>query len=191
MIAVFPPSRHFVSAIICSPHLASRKLSYMLAPNYPWSLRKLIEGRPSLGSLMSLCEENYRVLGRLVPDMRSIHGYRRSRLGTGLDLHLEVLEQTPYTSLLHLTYYFPHENGLSPDPDATLRVYHDAGQVEVLDLRQTALPLPRGPHFPELCDKWRVNLFLSKWLNYCVSQGHRFDQHGQDMGAESRLAASF
>jgi uncharacterized protein YqiB (DUF1249 family) len=160
----------------------------MRAHRYPWNLCKVLNDRPNLGGLMDLCEENYRVLCRLVPNIRQITGYRRSRLDIGLDLHLEVLEQTPYTSLLHLTYYFPDGTGVAPDPDTTFRVYHDAGQVEVLDLRQTALPLPSGPRFPDLCDKWRVNLFLSKWLQYCVSQGHCFADTGQSPAPGHRLA---
>jgi uncharacterized protein YqiB (DUF1249 family) len=92
-----------------------------------------------------------------------------------MDLYLEVLEQTPYTTCVHLTYYFQHQDqGAHPDPDATLRVYHDSGQVEVLDLRQQALPLSRGGDQAALAQKWRVSLFLSKWLAYCVQQGHRF-----------------
>jgi hypothetical protein len=146
----------------------------MLIPVYPWSLNSLWRERPSLGGLMALCEENYRILARLVIDMREHQGYRRSPLHQGMDLHLEILEQTPYTTLLHLTYYFPHEGSALPDPDASLRAYHDACQVEVLDLRQTALPLARGPHFPDLEQKWKANLFLSKWLSYCLSQGHQF-----------------
>jgi uncharacterized protein YqiB (DUF1249 family) len=125
---------------------------------------------------MELCEENYRVLWRLVPDLHRRSGYFRSELPQGMDLHLEVLEQTPYTTLLHLTYYFCHDSGAVPDPDTTLRAYHDAGQVEVLDLCQTALPLVRGPRYPTLEQKWKANLFLSKWLAYCLSQGHRFER---------------
>lgn len=128
---------------------------------------------------MSLCEENYRALIRLIPDLQSIQGEERAvRLGDQ-DLHLEVLEQTAYTTLLRLTYYFPHGDGLihrtrDPDPDALLRVYHDAGQAEVLDLRQTALPIHNHYRFPALEAKWKVNLFLSKWLTFCLGQGYRF-----------------
>ena len=146
----------------------------MRAPLYPWKLRPLYTSCPSLGCLMDLCEENYRVLIRLVPQLREMEGYLRSGLPQGMDLHLEILEQTPYTTLLHLTYYFSHDAGVEPDPDTTLRAYHDATQVEVQDLRQTALPLARGPHYPTLEQKWKANLFLSKWLAFCVAQGHRF-----------------
>jgi uncharacterized protein YqiB (DUF1249 family) len=133
---------------------------------------------------MDLCEENYRVLMRLVPQLHELQGSYRSELSRGMDLHLEILEQTPYTTLLHLTYYFSHAAGVVPDPDATLRAYHDAAQVEVQDLRQTALPLDRGPHFPTLEQKWKANMFLSKWLAFCGAQGHRFEQPLSPAGSE-------
>jgi uncharacterized protein YqiB (DUF1249 family) len=128
---------------------------------------------------MSLCEENYRALVRLIPDLPLVQGEARSTLVIGLDLNLEILEQAPYTTLLRLTYFVPHEDGLvhragQPDPDALLRVYHDAGQVEVLDLRQAVLPIHNHYRYPALETKWRANLFLSKWLTFCIRQGHSF-----------------
>jgi uncharacterized protein YqiB (DUF1249 family) len=128
---------------------------------------------------MSLCEENYRLLRRLAPELKSLRGEYRSPAVGGLDLHLEILEQTPYTTLLRLTHYFPYDDGkihrlARPDPDALLRAYHDAGQVEVVDLLQTALPIHAHYQHPALLAKWRVNGFLSKWLAYCWRQGHHF-----------------
>ena len=61
-----------------------------------------------------------------------------------------------------LACYFSHQQGQVPDPDAVLRVYHDTAQVEVVDLRQSALPLVAGYHYPSLLNKWKVQLFLSK-----------------------------
>jgi uncharacterized protein YqiB (DUF1249 family) len=123
---------------------------------------------------MDLCDENYHHLMRLAPRLHQLQGCRLSRVHQDVDLYLEVLEQTPYTTLVHLTYYFEHHAGQRPDPDATLRVYHDCRQVEVVDLRQRILPAtdPRTP--ADLARKWRLNLFLSKWLSYCVREGHRF-----------------
>ena len=98
---------------------------------------------------MSLCEENYHLLLRMIPELRRVQGeLRASRMG-GPDLHLEIIEQSRYTTLLRLTYLFPYADGKvhrvgEADPDALLRVYHDAGQVEVIDLLETALPLRRG-----------------------------------------------
>lgn len=146
----------------------------MRAPYYPWSLKSLLSGRPTMGAMLDLSEENYRHLMRLAPDLPRLQGRLCSSLDQGMDLHLEIHEQTPYTSLIHLTYYFPHETGHSADPDAQLRVYHDSRQVDVLDLCQSSLPLRRWGANPTLEQRWRINLFLSKWLAYCVLQGHGF-----------------
>lgn len=146
---------------------------------YPWCTSFALLGRPTVGDLMSLCEENYNVLERLAPGLREIRGEMRSSLDGGADLFLEVLEQSRYTTLLRLTHFFPHGDGRvhrlpQADPDALVRVYHDSAQVEVLDLRQTALPLHNHYRSPALVAKWRANVFLGKWLGYCTQQGHCF-----------------
>jgi len=161
------------------------------APYYPWTCRLALLGRPTVGSLMELCEENYRALLRLIPNIERLQGELRSIRAGGMDLHLEIIEQAPYTTLLRLTYIFPyhdgqvHRDGLA-DPDALLRVYHDAEQVEILDLRQTNLPLHSHYRYPALAAKWKANLFLSKWLAYCLRQGHGFGSKGAraDRGAQ-------
>jgi uncharacterized protein YqiB (DUF1249 family) len=103
-----------------------------------------------------------------------------------MDLYLEIQEQAPYTTQVRLTHLFadPGADAPRPDPDVCLRVYHDARQVEVLDLSQSVLPLRRIYAHPALADKWRANLFLSKWLAFCVRQGHCF-------GARSAAPSQF
>jgi uncharacterized protein YqiB (DUF1249 family) len=151
----------------------------MQAPRYPWALQCITRGRPTVGDLMEMCEENYLALRRLAPDLKHLRGEFISRRAGRLELHLEIIEQSPFTSLLRLTYFFPHgdvEVHRIPeaDPDALLRAYHDAAQVEVVNLRQTALPIHSHYRYPALEAKWKANLFLSKWLGYCLGQGHRF-----------------
>ncbi len=132
-------------------------------------------------------EENYRHLLRLAPDLELMSGKHLSSLGSGVDLHLDIFEQTPYTSLIHLTYFFPHVAGYYPDPDATLRVYHDFLQVDVVDLRQSTLPLQRWGAHPTLEQRWKINLFLSKWLGYCITQGHSFSLSAQEVSKLSDI----
>ena len=146
----------------------------MRMPWYPWGLRYLLGGRPTVGWLMDLCDENYRYFLKLAPELRALRGRYLSRVDDSVDLYLEILEQTPYTTLVHLTYYFEHFEGQRPDPDVKLRIYHDAKQVEVLDLSPLSLPLNEGTHHLSLRHKWKANLFLSKWLAYCFQQGHSF-----------------
>ncbi len=134
---------------------------------------------------MDLCDENYRYFMKLAPGLRLLRGRCLSRAGDSVGLYLEILEQTPYTTLVRLTYYFDHAGERRPDPDARLRIYHDARQVEVLDLRQRSLPLDKDIHSLSLKQKWDANLFLSKWLAYCVRQGHLFS--GAPGNAQGRL----
>jgi hypothetical protein len=126
---------------------------------------------------MILCEENYVLLSRLVPGLASRRGLMVSRVVGGVDLHLSIEDQSPYTTKIRMTHVFsggePDRPGSRPEPDVLLRVYHDARQVEVLDLRQTALPVKADYRPPALDAKWRANLFLAKWLAYCLHQGHR------------------
>jgi len=73
----------------------------------PWSTPLIRSGRLTVGNLMALCEENYQALLQLIPDLRRIRGKERSVVDRDQDLFLEVLEQSPYTTLLRFTYYFP------------------------------------------------------------------------------------
>jgi uncharacterized protein YqiB (DUF1249 family) len=144
---------------------------------HPWATACILSGRPNVGALMSLCEENFARLSRLVPDLAARHsGVYSSRGSEGVDLYLEVEEQARFTTILRLTYLFSVQGIPLPDPDARLRVYHDACQVELIDLRQTVLPLRTDYRSPALAQKWQANLFIGKWLTYCARQGHVFGQ---------------
>jgi uncharacterized protein YqiB (DUF1249 family) len=143
---------------------------------------------PTVGGLMALCEENYDALLRLAPALPSLTGRLVSKRDGQPDLLIEIIDQAPYTTTLRLTHRFAqrqssmeHDGHL--EPYALLRVYHDAEQVEVLDLRQTVLPLYSTYHAPALAAKWKANVFLSKWLGWCVREGHRFP------GGPSHIAA--
>jgi len=142
----------------------------------PWGhyLKIILSDKPTVGALMDLCEENYAFISRLIPDLSNMQGRDCSRSREHADLYLEILEQSRYTSLIHLTYYFDSREKQEPDPDVVLKVYHDAGQVEVVDLKQSVLPLHSLYDAPGLQNKWQANLFVSKWLAFCVHQGHQF-----------------
>ncbi|WP_050984656.1 DUF1249 domain-containing protein [Thiorhodococcus drewsii] len=152
---------------------------------------ELCSGRLNVGALMALCEENYGRLSRLAPSLHQAQGSLVSRQSGTMDLYLHVLAQSRYTSEVRLTYLFDsHEaERMCADPDAHLRVYHDARQVEILDLRQGVLPLRTHYAHPALADKWQANLFLSKWLIFCLRAGHRLHSDPscpQSLGSDIR-----
>ena len=167
------------------PDLADRSLAQrqgyarMFVPVQPRLNLERLLGHPGIGSLMGLCEENYASLTRLIPDLRHARGAYRGTCSGHPDLHLDIREQAPYTTSVRLTHYFAASDAVhrQPEPDARLRVYHDARQVEMLALHSSALSF-LDPNAWTLPEKWRANLFLAKWLEYCLEQGYAFAADG-------------
>jgi len=133
----------------------------------------------SVSGLMTIYESNYIKLKCLAPTLDSGEGISISRTENDCDLHLDLFTQEPYTATLKLTYWFeePPEEPI-PDPDLTIRVYHDARLAAALSgvdchhyHKLSELP---EPHSFELDRRWRCNITLNKWLDYLLSVGHGF-----------------
>lgn len=133
--------------------------------------------------LMALYEANYVRLARLVPDMAQRREAGCSRASDEMDLYLEVLESSVYTSTLELTYYFVGERGDGgeapvPEPKLVIRVYHDARLAEATSCQDLdSGPRNRLPFEGKSTCAWEkllLNQFLEKWLIYALQQGHRF-----------------
>ena len=127
---------------------------------------------------MELYESNYLRLRRLCPDPDALTGTQVSLVPGASDLHLTVLERTPYTTKLRLTYEFGEGERVRRQPDLTVRMFHDARQAEVVGRycrqRGEDPSLDARIGVPGLACRWRHNRFLFKWLGFCLVQGHRF-----------------
>jgi len=128
-------------------------------------------------SLMDLYENNYLRLRRLIPDLSKLPDNSVSVLDGCLSLHMTILERTKFTTTLSLTYYFEESEQTLAEPALTIRVYHDANQVEVLT-GHLQHGRQRYDHIPAKAKKikWKFNRFLYKWLGYCLHLGHSFPQ---------------
>ena len=133
----------------------------------------------SFAGLMEMYEANYIRIRKLCGAKDAMPKVAVSRISPGMDLYLQVLDQTKYTSTLALTYYFTEASvGFLAYPDLKLRIYYDALQAEVLSQSYRR----QNPNFaafnykvnPSLLKRWRMNRFLYKWLSYCDRQGHSF-----------------
>jgi len=148
-------------------------------------------------SLMDLYENNYIRLRRLIPDLSVLPETAVSKLPGCLSLHLKIIDRTKFTTTIFLTYYFDDADGGEPpvavedvaEPALTLRLYHDAHQVEVLTghLKHGRL---RYDHIPEkaIKIKWKLNRFVYKWLGYCLYLGHAFSPDQKKSDAERVVA---
>lgn len=133
----------------------------------------------SFAGLMTLYESNYLRLLRMAPDLRDLEGTHVSQVDGDCDLHLEVLERTPYTSTLTMTYRFDEQAGrVVADPDLTVRVYFDGCLAEAMHLaddhRHELFRRLASAFRTELHSRWARNVMLNKWLEYCLDRGHAF-----------------
>ncbi len=133
----------------------------------------------SFAGLMEMYEANYIRIRKLCGDKNAMPEVAVSRIYNGMDLYLQVLEQTKYTSTLALTYYFADEEvGVLSFPNVKVRVYYDALQAEVMSqsYRRAKPDFSAFHHLgnPSLLLRWRMNRFLFKWLSFCNRQGHSF-----------------
>ncbi len=135
-------------------------------------------------SLMDQYENNYLRLRRLIPDITKLPESTVSRLPGCLSLHLDIIERTKFTTTIFLSYYFEEAGQMIAEPALTLRIYHDANQVEVLTghLQHGRL---QYDHIPEkaIKVKWKLNRFLYKWLGYCLYLGHSFKPYEKESGS--------
>lgn len=141
--------------------------------------RELELHRANFTGLMDLFDANYLRVVRLLPCSGSGGaGTRasRSRASGSPDLFFEIIEQHNYTTDLRLTYCFAGDSGAVRDPNAIVRVYHDARQAELLACtpgRQfRELHNPWVPSKDELRRRWVMNRFLFKWSSYLLRLGH-------------------
>lgn len=133
----------------------------------------------SFAGLMEMYEANYIRLRKLCGYKDSMPSIAVSRISKGMDLYLQVLEQTRYTSTIALTYYFTDARyGFLAYPDLKLRIYYDALQAEVISQsfrrKNSGRYVAGYPACSPLLTRWHINRFLFKWLSYCDRQGHSF-----------------
>lgn len=140
-------------------------------------------------SLMDLYEHNYIRLRKLIPDVNAVQRQCVSRVHGCMSLYLEVVERSRYTSTIRMTYHFADAEGVHAEPDLRVRIYHDAGLVEVMGghLRHGREKLDILPADAKR-QKWRLNRFLFKWLGYCLHLGHRFSPDAESRETVTRAA---
>ena len=129
--------------------------------------------RETFAALMDLYENNYLRLKKLIPEIMELDGQLISRVAGCLDLHLTIIEQSKFTTLLSLSYRFDRDVGQAREPDLQIRVYHDVAMAEVLSgcLHHGCLNLNNLPE-AAIQERWHLNRFLYKWLGFCLHIGH-------------------
>lgn len=141
-----------------------------------WATHLRAARKPDFERLMKLYGEIYRQLGLLFDDHDLEHRRYLSEVPGELPLYLEVTERHRYTTFARLSYFIEHDGVASLDPDAHLRIYHDAHVAEATHCYPGEVNQPRFGALVPSADvflyRWRINRFVDRWLEYLARQGH-------------------
>ncbi|NND64672.1 MAG: DUF1249 domain-containing protein [Gammaproteobacteria bacterium] len=121
---------------------------------------------------LTLLESNFSRLEQIIGDQALTVGAYQSTAEGDLDIVLAVVSRSRYTTELAIGYDLNQSSGqqsilTAVAPRLSLRVYHDAKLVEVIEDYNTAVD------FDEV-QRWRLNQMLSRWLDRIWLHGHHF-----------------
>ncbi|MBL1292776.1 MAG: DUF1249 domain-containing protein [Thiotrichales bacterium] len=116
--------------------------------------------------------DNYDRLMTLLPALRQVTIKNRLEFAGCNGFDFELLEKTPYTSVVRLTADWSLCSKLVPTPEMTVRLYHDAAVAEVVSYQKrrrirAEYDYPNPDMFNKR-EKRRLNEFLSAWLSACL-----------------------
>ncbi len=136
---------------------------------------------PDLSEYMSQCEMNYALMSRLLrcverAETRVDDDFELADFAdvceteVHLPIHLELIEQAPYTTTLEMRMTLSESAWVSPLV-LKVRMYHDAKMAEVLEPGRNHAPQPKHDypdqirHYPD--DKFQRNKLLNLCLTRC------------------------
>lgn len=128
--------------------------------------------------LQNVCETNYQKIFCLIPNLRKIETAVQGFSNGKPVLHVQVLEQTPYTKTIQLSHFFENESEVLLEPAVKIRLYFDVCIAEVLrDYKriEVASAIEDIGRSKDIMDyKWKLNYFLDKWLDHCLKTDYVF-----------------
>ena len=128
--------------------------------------------------LQNVCESNYQKIFSLIPNLRNIDDSAQGYAHGKPALHIQIIEQSPYTKTIQLSHFFEKEAGMILEPAVKIRLYFDVCIAEVLrDYKriEVADAISDIGRSKEIMDyKWKLNYFLEKWLDHCIKTDYIF-----------------
>ena len=121
------------------------------------------------------CDDNYRRLVRLMPDLKGTdrRHFRIFPRAAALTVTFEVIHRSRYTTVLLLS--LPASVRGFGEMRIKVRIYHDARTAEVIEFqgqrRFDAVYEYPNPQMRQPDEKAQVNRFLSEFLGACLRHG--------------------
>ena len=128
--------------------------------------------------LEQVCASNYEKIFRLIPELCAVKGSAIGLAANNATLHLLIIEQTAFTLTIELSHCFSKKPDERLEPAVKIRIYLDAQLAEVLSdharPRVTDVFKDYGLCREIMNYKWRLNFFLQKWLDHCLTKDYQF-----------------
>lgn len=123
---------------------------------------------------LGLYESNYAKLTALLPELPREEGCYIAVAPGLAPIHVEVVEQNPYTTTVHLRQGLATGHSWIRDLAIKVRAYHDARVAEVICYQGVQALQPfytyPNPKMLQRYEKRRVNQFLGEWLSHCLAR---------------------
>lgn len=125
----------------------------------------------------ALCESNYRKLVLMLPDINLFEHVTLDSKDHSVSVSVNVLERTPYTTLIKICSRYIMCSGFSPKTLLEVRIYHDAKVAEVVTVQghQRIRPHYDYPntdmYLPD--EKRQTNRLLSDMLDFCSKNNYK------------------
>lgn len=134
--------------------------------------------------LEQLCETNYQKLLRLIPALFIIKSNAIGVAQSKSNLALEIIERGPYTLTIELKHCIGQRQTYNSFTSAVkIRIYQDVKIAEVLRHAarpEVAVAIKDLSQSRAIMDyKWRLNYFLTQWLDYCLQADYQFHDQAQ------------
>ena len=124
-----------------------------------------------------LCETNYRKLVSMLPDISFFEHVSLSSKDHSISVAVDVIERTPYTTLIKLSSSYVVCSEYSPKTIMHVRIYHDASVAEVINVQGHRRIRPHydypneSMYMPD--EKKQSNKLLSEILDFCLDNNYK------------------
>ena len=127
----------------------------------------------SYSNIYDLFELNFKKIFRLIPLLPSIKNDCIALKSSLNNLYLICHDKSPYTATYTLTHKIKTQKKIIYRPDIHFKIYFDAKLLEVISIckdNRINNSHPLLDNCSDLAFQFELNLFMLRWLDYCLER---------------------
>ena len=127
----------------------------------------------SYSNIFELFDLNFKKICRLVPLLPAITDDYIVKKDSLKNLHLICHQKYPYTGTYTLTHQHDLKSNTINRPNIRFKLYFDAQLLEVISVcKETTINKnhPMRHNCSDFVFQWELNLFMLRWLEYCLDR---------------------